>query len=373
MVNRSLAIIFVWLFAFPAHAVYMYAEPPSGWRPGSDYSDGHARLIMGTVGGGGALNQGAPASYLTPNSPNVHPIIAQRESIYSDPVVDWIWRHMPGGDAHAFVPAAVYGAGVVVTTVVRSGASRAAIPGFLKFAGHAGKDAARQGFAGGGTAAGRQLWKTMILTAGLNWVWDEALRAWTMPDPDASESDGLEYSYGDGWHPTIQTACNALGVSWIAQFQAQPSYAEHEGPILTGQECKARWRSSSGGWQPWFRVLQPDKRGSACPAGWYWTPAGCLASINNRPLTLEQFETGLQGQPWPDQLPEHLPDGVPVMDPVINPLPSPWDRPQPYFWPIGDPVKNPQFDPSKEPSKANPPMLQPGRRVTGSPAPGEPL
>ena len=348
----------------------MYADPPAGWRPGSEYSDGHARLIMGTVGGGGALNQGAPASYLTPNSPNVHPIIAEREPIYSDPVVDWIWRHMPGGEAQAFVPAAVYGAGAVVTTVVRSGASRAAIPAFLKFAGHAGRDAARQGYKG--AAVG--LFMSMIGAAGLGWVWDQATRQWMKPQDDAVPATGVEWEvFRDPpgvsvKRPTAQLACQAACPLVAAGFDQTLTSCEF---VAQPFKCVAHTRKANGEDDFWW-LESRSKPAPNCPVGWYWTPAGCLATINNRPLTQKEFEDGVESLPWPDQLPEHLPEGVPVTDPVINPLPSPWDKPQPYFWPIGDPVKNPQFDPTKQPSKENPPQLQPGRRVTGSPAPGEP-
>lgn len=369
MAARSLISFCLWLFALPVHAVYMNAEPPAGWRPASGYADGYARLVMGAVGGGGALSQGGAAVYLTPNSPNVYPIIAERTPIYSDPLVDWIWRHMPGGEAHAFVPAAIYGPGVVVTTILRSGASRAALPAFLKFGANAGKDAARQGYKG---AAGA-LFMSMVAAAGLNWVWNEALKRWEKPQDDAVSSDGYEYyayvndevvgaSYSD--------VCSKVAAR-LSQVQPQWTYT---GVTVGTNGSTCRITRDNG---PYNNGQVNDygisrRASQSCPVGWYWTPAGCLASINNRPLTLTEFEDGLATQPWPDTLPERLPEGVPVGDPVINPLPSPWDKPQPYFWPVGDPVKNPQYDPSKPGSKENPPQLQPGRRVTGSPAPGEP-
>ena len=364
MAYRALTFALALLASFSASAVYITAQPPANWRPGSNYPDGYARVIIqGTFGGN--PNPGAgPALYIGPNSPNARPILVENTRPYDNEWANILYTLAPGRDAQAFVPGAVYGAGVLVNTAIRVGGRTIVVPAFTKFAPTAGQAAARQAFKG----AGANLVATMIVAANLAWIWDIGTKSWKKPDTAATPSDGYKWthSFDNIYYPSAELACR--GFFLIANQNYDYLFVR----VVTGgcyYKTKLKTESSFGNKEYWLPLSGSP---STCPIGWYVTPAGCVQTPPMVPVPQTEFETQVAPLPWPDELPEQLPEGVPVLDPKINPLPSPWDPSQPYKEPVGDPVPNPKFDPSKQPSTENPPKIQPTIRIVPSPTTSDP-
>lgn len=103
---------------------------------------------------------------------------------------------------------------------------------------------------------------------------------------------------------------------------------------------------------------------SACPAGWYVTPAGCVQTLPKTVVTPEEFEDALSPRTLPDAVPQHLPLDLPVEQPRINPLPFPDGTPSPFLVPQGDPRLVPNSDPQQ--------WETPAVRVSPSPTQNEP-
>lgn len=358
MAARALVALLLSVLSWPvfAQSFYVSGEPPANWRPGSNYSDGVARVLVGKFGGGGIHQTGGLSMMIGPLTirEGGWQVLTQADPYPDDPVKSLLWKLSPGSEAQAFVPAAIYGAGIVSNTVFRFGARQVVSSAFLKFATGAGKDMARQTFRGAavGTIA-------MVLAGmGLNWVWDQVNQRWVKPDEAAVVSDGYLWTVAGagGNFTTKQAACAALRANWNAKAWADG-----------GTVCRIQYQDGT-----WSSFQYQQKGASTCPAGWYVTPAGCLQHPSYQPVEELDFEQRIKSIPWPDDLPEQLPEGVPVEQPVINPLPSPWDKPKPLFSPVGDPVKNPNYDPTKEPSTENPPKIQPGREIKGSPTVSDP-
>lgn len=368
MAARSIIGFVLFAAVSSAQAYYASMEPPANWRPKKDYPDGFARVIILSATVPGNSTRGAPALYIGPNDASGRNVIVQ-----GTPEPRWLWELMPGTEAHAFVPAAVYGAGVLVQGAIRVGGRSVAVPAFAKFASGAARDGARQGFAG--AAAG--VFGGMLAAAGLSWLWDQ-LNGWTKPDPNADLSDGWEYQLATadggkatGWHGSKSAACSA-GVN---VFRPPTASMYWEARFVSGQCSYLAYYKSDGSRASTYDVttgLSYRQRSSSCPAGSYQTPAGCMPQRPRIKVTEEEFVDKVSPLPWPDNLPEQLPNGVPVDDPVINPGPSPWDPAKPYRDPIGDPVPNPSYDPTKDPSVSNPPRIQPTRRIVPSPTPDDP-
>lgn len=330
-----------------AQSYYVDAEPPSRWRASMPGSEGKAVLLLGAEVAGDPV-EGGSYLYLSPGDPNLHPIA----KVYDDPLLDLLWRWAPGREAHAVLPAA----GVMVLTGIRFGGQRVMVSAWLRTAGNSGAYAARQGFAGKGGAVGRGLWKQMIAAAGLKWAWDELTQTWgTLPDNTVNPGDPI-YTVDppSGWHDSPKRACE----KYLALLGRTGSYSRDENGKDWCNHESGRWAIG--------------KNVASCPAGWYWSSGQCLASINNRPLTQEEWMDKMASAPWPPDLPKYLPDGVTVEDPVINPRPSHLSPPAPFYVPMGDPVPNPAYDPSQPTSKDNAPQKQPGSEVTGGSAPGRP-
>lgn len=247
------------------------------------------------------------------------------------------------------------------------------MPASYRFAQNAPKFAARIIFAHPGlrTAAGIASWLGLAKI-----FWDDVEKLWKqIPEGTAEPSDGYEYYMsGTGYHTSPIGACTEY-VS-LGQGKENPRVE----PFGSGWTCRYRtfWIDSQGK----KNVINENAgtaisiRPSACPSGWYQTPAGCVQQPPPITLTPEQFEDTLPGQPMPETVPKELPYPSPLpVDPVpwINPEPGPNPETRPRFIPSGDPVPNPKYDPNAEPSPQNQPYIQPGVRIQPSPTPQEPF
>lgn len=203
--------------------------------------------------------------------------------------------------------------------------------------------------------------------------WDEASKQWKRMggDEDNLLSDGNEYRVASNqpWFPSMHAACNAFVPVVSAMYGG-------EAVTFTGQlgdggrTCLMRLHTGNIG-----QYGQREIKASACPAGWYQTPAGCVQTPPPLTVTQPEFEDLLAPKPMPDTVPWELPypSPLPVEEPFINPAPGPNPAHRPRFVPTGDPVPNPNYDPNAQPSPDNQPYTQPGVRVKPSPTPDNPF
>lgn len=195
-------------------------------------------------------------------------------------------------------------------------------------------------------------------------AYDQASGLWTKPDSTygtESQSDGYQYNVGQAdsqWFGTAFSACShAVAVVNARQTDGWTL----SNPGVQNGACRYDYKRPDGslyarnGW-----VM--NKRTSACPSGWYVTPAGCVQTPPPKTVTQDEAIDELTKHPMPADVPRHIPAPLPVEQPVI----------QPTFIPSGDPITNPKFNPSEAPSPSNPPMVQPGVDVKPAPTPTSP-
>ncbi|WP_313605833.1 virulence factor TspB C-terminal domain-related protein [Comamonas jiangduensis] len=171
-------------------------------------------------------------------------------------------------------------------------------------------------------------------------LYDPISGLWTAPSVDSPKSDGYMWATTFGnfvFYSQVQ-ACASLGGVPDGDLGCNV-------PSPYGNPYRSVWRQAS-----------------ACPSGWYITPAGCVQTPPPKTVTQEEAVEELTKHPMPSEVPKHIPVPLPVEEPNI----------QPVFIPTGDPVKNPNFNPSEAPSPSNPPQVQPGVEVRPAPAPGSP-
>lgn len=190
-------------------------------------------------------------------------------------------------------------------------------------------------------------------------VYDAASGMWTLPEANEdSKSDGKEYRYSntDGaWHLSISSACQTTSHS--PPF----SYLAYHSSYLNGTQCVVRfWWEERKQYQNFSKSV--ESRISACPSGWYVTPAGCVQTPPPKNVNEEEFIDELTKNPMPADVPKHIPEPLPIELPTFDP----------FFVPTGDPVPNPNYDPSSPPSVDNPPEYQPGTEVRPAPTPSSP-
>jgi hypothetical protein len=111
------------------------------------------------------------------------------------------------------------------------------------------------------------------------------------------------------------------------------------------------------------RLLQ--RGANSCPAGWYMTPAGCMATPPPQTVTPEQIVEEMAPKPLPDVLPLGVPYPLDPVAPIIF-EPTPGDNPQaqPLRVPQGNPVPVPDTNPQQ--------YRQPVTRWAHSPTSTEP-
>lgn len=203
--------------------------------------------------------------------------------------------------------------------------------------------------------------------------WDEASKTWRQADTSYPQSDGYEWTFGNGaigWHGTRDGACQALIQQFISNGAAAGwDYSDMTGSV-SGDSC-IRLRAGQ------TTAYQLTSRASGnCPVGWYVTPAGCVQTPQPKTLTEEEFKDALAPKPMPEKVPLELPKPTPLPieqpSPWINPAPVPNPSHRPLFVPTGNPVPNPNYDPNAAPGPNNQPYMQPGVRIVPSPTINEP-
>lgn len=311
--SSKLIAALVLAFAGTAHAGYAQAVPPSGWSPGS-YAPSANDATYGRV-------------IYAPNGPTTN---VGGQSV-----------RMPAAYRLAANAPRIAAGVIFAHPYVRTGAAIASWLGL----------------------------------AGL--VWDAVNRQWVQPNTDYPQSDGFQYY-----------SSNAYNVSPLARFSSVTALcnavlsaltAGIPGRVFTITSCAygglMQIKATYNGYDAGTMIYNIGREGSACPAGWYVTPAGCVQTPPPKKVTKEEFEDALAPKPMPDPVPLELPKPSPLPienPPVINPEPGPNPVPRPRFVPSGDPVPNPQFDPNAPPGPNNPPYVQPGTRVVPSPTPSQP-
>jgi len=195
-------------------------------------------------------------------------------------------------------------------------------------------------------------------------AYDQASGLWTKPDSTygtESQSDGYQYNVGQAdsqWFGTAFSACShAVAVVNARQTDGWTL----SNPGVQNGACRYDYKRPDGslyarnGW-----VM--NKRTSACPSGWYVTPAGCVQTPPPKTVTQDEAIDELTKHPMPADVPRHIPEPLPVELPEY----------QPMFIPTGNPVPNPSYNPSQPVSPSNQPFVQPGVKVEPAPSPSAP-
>lgn len=209
------------------------------------------------------------------------------------------------------------------------------------------------------TAAAVASW---LGAAGL--IYDEVSGLWTTPDSTYGiefQSDGYEYnvSYADSqWFGTASSACShAVAVVNARQTDGWTL----SNPGVENGRCLHDYKRPDGslyarkGWSI-------NKRTSACPSGWYVTPAGCVQNPPPKTITQEEAIDELTGHPMPDEIPNWVPEPLPVELPSFPP----------FFVPSSEPRVNPNYNPALPASPDNAPYYQPGVEVKPAPTASTP-
>lgn len=282
------------------------------------------------------------------------------------------------GGAGAFGYAAAANDQVFGRVIHQSGALTANVggqavkmPAAYRLAANAPRIAAAAVFAHPGVRTGVAIAAWIGLTP---FVYDALNRTWKAVDSSAAQqSNGYEYEYRGEWYPTLTQACQA---AW-AWGSANLGPKEYMGDTscVDGSPARVGWTIYNQYGAMSYGGSDLRRRGSACPAGWYVTPAGCVQQPPMKTVNEEEFINDLASKPMPDRVPLELPKPtvLPVEQPFINPEPGPNPAHRPLFVPTGNPVPNPKYDPNSPVGPANQPYFQPGVRVVPVPTPQSPF
>lgn len=244
--------------------------------------------------------------------------------------------------------AASYSGGAVrANAILNVGGKAVTVPAAMRMASNAGRIAAAAIYLHPGL-------RTIAVVA--NWlgvagfVYSVADGLWMRVDPSIPVSTGYTYN----GMPTLSEACN----SYLKLMTEIVPFANSKIVSCTETSVTVGGNYPSGEYGT--RTSDISKSPSSCPAGWFYTPAGCTQTPPMKSVSQPEFEQMLpDARPMPPELPGVVwPASWPVEVPEI----------QPTFIPTGSPVKNPAYDPSKPTSPDNQPWVQPGVKVT--PAPG---
>lgn len=170
------------------------------------------------------------------------------------------------------------------------------------------------------------------------------------------QSDGNEWAYSSSgpWYSSRGSACTAYAGfrnSTSTTLTFTINNADEGGPAITNYRCRLNqfWKTGPNAGQANGTDATPyEVRGSACPAGWYITPAGCVQTPPPQVVTPEEIEEDMATKP----LPQTLPPGVPYpLDPlapfIFEPDAANPPNPQPLWVPQGNPVPIPNTNPQQ--------------------------
>jgi len=178
---------------------------------------------------------------------------------------------------------------------------------------------------------------------------------------DQPQSDGFYYGasfiHGGGvsnrrsWAEVCAAAVAAYN-QWGAGLEP-PAVATLTGSSWpsNGDSPKCSNTVMRGG-SPWLTdtdlFLNPTRSTSPCPAGWYYTDQGCVATPQPQPVTPQQIEDEMAPKPVPPAVwPELVPTQVPIELPTLNPDPADPSKPMPWKEPSGNPVPIPDTNPQR--------------------------
>lgn len=260
---------------------------------------------------------------------------------------------------------------VVTDSTLNVGGRAVKVPAALRLASNAPRFAA--GVLFGNPLLRLGLWGAAFLAG--EFVWDELTQSWRKIQEGSLPEGGklwiasllAERPPWNVWYPTKNEACSAVvDFRNSSQDVGSGTYNFYELVSVQQDGCHLKHKFYMNGTYQWEIVdapdplLSKDASGSACPAGWTETPAGCLSPAVTQPEFVDEVGNNLM----PDKLPQEWPElPWPFELPKINPGPSPDFNPRPFFVPQGDPVPNPNYDPNAEPSPENQPYVRPGLNV----------
>lgn len=286
-------------FAGLSHAGYAQTKPPDGWSKGSPGKP---------VGPGGVYRFGAGGA-------------AANEA-------QWLAKT------------------VRTSTSLNVGGRLVTMPATMRFAANASRAAA--------TAYSLNPW--LLGAAGIAWLASECIVYQggsfnlTCGGNTPPVSDGRLYKGRTEWFKFPSDACadtysgqiGNIGTRYVPGTDGGICYMDFKNP-------NSPYDTIPGRFQRIYSYSNENVKGdSACPAGWYVTPAGCVQTPPPQTVTPEEVVEKLAPKPLPSQVPKELPDVEwPVEMPRINPSPEPESVPQPMRVPIGEPQPIPNTDPAK--------------------------
>lgn len=261
-------------------------------------------------------------------------------------------------------PAAANAANVAQSTVRTNAALNVAgravqVPVAMRLAANAPQIAARVAFGNPYIMAGAGALALAAWIASKNITYDPA-SGFQQADPnnEPQVSDGYFWnaSTAPGYYPDRLTPYD------VCMLDIGPGYGGFRGCTKIGENSySVTYRMDLTSWTI-NAIAYKTGNQSACPSGWYVTPAGCVQKRPGHPITEQDFVRQLGGSPLPDNVPQYIPSPLPVEVPFFDPV----------FIPTGNPVKNPNYDPSAPVSPNNQPYAQPGVRVSPAPAANAP-
>lgn len=270
----------------------------------------------------------------------------------------------PGGYGYVAANSSDYfGAGVRLNTTLNVG-RQVTVPALMRFAANAPIYAARSAF----------LNPYAIAATGVAWLASECIAydgSWHIvcgPDLNASN-----YPVSVGRYALVE------GLKYYAESPACEAYATYYNRIYPSSVftvdtasyssftfyCRLKNASKSNPSSYFFSTYGlPTYADTACPSGWYITPAGCVQTPPPVQINEEDFVTKVAPKIDPAKIPEYIPDfkPIPLDNPILNPDEN--GNPKPIVVPTGDPYPVPNTDPQK--------YRQPIVTVVPSPTTSEP-
>lgn len=177
-------------------------------------------------------------------------------------------------------------------------------------------------------------------------------------------SDGYEYMAGGlaqpVWRSSREEACADYLAEIKKNFPTRTSTLTRCPTYESGQTIRVDTQNPTD-----YFTNALVRRTSACPAGWYKTPAGCVQQLQPQPVTPQQVEDEMATKPLPQQLPQGVPYPLdPTLPSVFNPDPVDPSVSRPLRTPQGNPVPIPDTNPQQ--------YRQPVTRWTHSPTAADP-
>lgn len=202
-----------------------------------------------------------------------------------------------------------------------------------------------------------------LVTAKL--VWDEASKTWREVS-DPNQTDTLEwFDAYQNWFATPSAACQSYAGK-RTQIDGAGMYSWTFVSATSSGTCKVSFmrQGDSSSTPVEFQLTSRPKVVEGCPAGWTYTPAGCLSPALDQPL----FEEKLGNTPMPSSVPLELPQPTPL--PIEHP--SPWINPTPGENPQSQPLRIPTGQPSPVPNTDPQQWKQPYVDIVPAPTPDSP-